>query len=81
MKSKFILITAILLSLLHQGFSERENIETVIKMPAKYKKNFDEGRKLVSELIESENLKNLQDKLVFHEKQLPKKEMSVDFNP
>ena len=81
MKSKFILITAILLSLLHQGFSQRENFETVIKMPAKYKKALDEGQKLMSDLTESENLKRFQDKLALHRKYLPKKEISVDFNP
>lgn len=81
MKSKFILITAILLSLLHQGFSQRENFEAVIKMPAKYKKAFDEGQKLMSDLTESENLKRFQDKLAFYRKHLPKKEISVDFNP
>ena len=81
MKSKFILITAILLSLLHQGFSQRENLETVIKIPAKYKKAFDEGQKLMSDLIESESLKNLKDNLILHRKQLPKKEMSINFNP
>lgn len=81
MKSKFILITAILLSLLHQSFSQRENFDTIVKMPAKYKKAFDEGQKLMSDLIESESLKNLQDKLAFHRKQLPKKEMSIDFHP
>lgn len=80
MKSKFILVTAILLSLLHQGFSERENFETVIKMPTKYKKAFDEGQKLMSDLIESESLKNLKDNLILHRKQLPKKEMSINFN-
>ncbi|HSK73150.1 MAG TPA: hypothetical protein VK892_15740 [Pyrinomonadaceae bacterium] len=69
MKGKFILITAILLSLLHQGFSQREDFETIIKMPAKYKKAFDEGQKLMSDLIESESLKNLQDKIVCELKQ------------
>lgn len=69
MKSKIILITAILLSLLHQVFSQKENFETIIKIPAKYKKAFDEGQKLMSDLMESERLKNLQEKIICELKQ------------
>ena len=73
MKSKFILITAILLSLLEQGFSQRENIQAIINMPAECKRVFNEGQKMMSDLRESEALKIVRGKLIIYRRQLTEK--------
>lgn len=79
MKGKFIFVSLILLSLLNHGISQKENIETIIKMPAKYNYAFNEGRKIMSDLKESENLEVFGDKLYFYGKQLTKKKVSSFF--
>lgn len=73
MKSKFILITAILLSLLEAGFSQSENIKALLNSPAEYKKTFDRARKTISDLTESKPLENFQDNLVIYQDQIKAK--------
>jgi len=70
MKGKFILIAAILLSLLNQSYSQFEHIEGIIQMSANFKKAFDEGQKIMSDFTESETLKNFQSEMILYRKQI-----------